>query len=783
MPDGLRSEFPRTDFPDAGTAEPYAGFGGSIGDRVAASDSWWPERPEAAGKPNVVVVLVDDVGFADIGCFGSEIDTPNLDRLAEEGLRLSNFNVAPMCSPTRAALLTGQHTGHRAGVGHVCHSDPGFPGYASEIADDLATLPEILRANGYATMMSGKWHLSKDSDNSDAGPRHSWPLQKGFDRYYGFLDGFTNFHQPHRMVRDNSTVEVDRYPDDYYLTEDLTAEAIRMVQSAKAANPDQPFFLYLAHGAAHAPLHAKPDKIAKYVDRYHDGWDVLREERLARQKELGLFPEHTKLAPRPDQPGWEAQPWTETTADERIVFARYMAVYAAMVEHIDDSIGALRAELEAMGEWDDTILLFTSDNGASREGGTSGTTSYYTHLGGQVDIPKDLARLDDIGGPKTIPHYPQAWAMAGNTPFPLYKTSAHAGGRQVPTVVSWPARWGGHGGQVRTQYGHVSDVLPTLLDAIGVQAPSHRGGMPLVPVAGASMLAWLDDAAADSRTADEGRMFECAGHRSYRRGRWEIASFHNPLVRFQDSEFQLFDLDADPSCSTDVAADHPEVVAELSQAWEQAAWDNQVFPMDSGSGLKYMLRPERNAYLVKPITIRPGTPTLERWRSMEFLNFRGCTITVDVSWRPGEEGHLVAHGDQGGGYALRVEGTDLVFVHNDGHGSLTQVRAPLPDVAEQVVLTIARPAGGKWNVALHVDGAAVAAVEGLTPLFPMAPFQGIDVGINRRSPVDWSLYEARGPFAWTGSGLRGVTYEAHDHAPDAPYNWLQQIREIALAYD
>ncbi len=789
MPDGLRSEFPRTSFPPAGSAEPYAGFEGTVGDRIAASESWWPERPDASGRPNVVVVLVDDVGFADVGCFGSEIETPHLDRLAAEGLRLTNFQVAPMCSPTRAALLTGQHTGHRAGVGHVCHSDAGFPGYAMELADDVATLPEILRDHGWATLMSGKWHLSKDSDNAEAGPRHSWPCQKGFDQFYGFLDGFTNFHQPHRLVRDNTTVDVDTYPDDYYLTDDLTEQAIAMVRASKAANPDKPFLLYLAHGAAHAPLHARADKIAKYAERYHEGWDVLRERRLARQKELGILPEHTRLAPRPDQPGWEAPPWDSLSDDERKVFARYMAVYAAMVEHIDDSIGALRAELEAMGEWEDTVLLFTSDNGASREGGVSGTTSYYTHLGGTVDIARDLARFDDIGGPRTMPHYPQGWAMAGNTPFPLYKTTAHAGARQVPTILHFPARWGGHAGQLRHQYGHASDVLPTLLELLEVEAPTHRDGMPLVPIAGASMVPWLDDPDAPSATEEQGRPFESAGNRAFRRGRWEIASFQAPLARFTDQQFELFDLDADPSCSTDVASEHPEVVAELAAAWEEAAWDGQVFPMDAGSGLKYLLRPERNAYLTRPFTVRPGTPTLERWRSMELISFRGLTVTCDVSYRAGDEGHLVAHGDQGGGWSLRVEagsggdGAELVFSHNDGHGTLTQARAPMPDACEQVTCEIARPAGGRWDVTLRVDDTPVGKLEGLTPLFPMAPFQGLDVGTNRRSPVDWSLWEQRGTFPWTGDGYRGATFTPHDHPPDAPFHWIEQVREVALAYD
>ena len=797
MPEGLRSDFPRKDFPAAGTAEPYAGFAGEVGDRVAASESHWPDRPNAEGRPNVVVVLVDDLGFSDLGRFGGEIDTPNLDRLCDDSIRLNNFNVTPICSPTRAALLTGQHTGHRAGIGHVCHSDPGFPGYAAEIADDVATMPEILRDHGYATFAVGKWHLSKDSDNGDAGPRHSWPLQKGFERFYGFLEGFTNFHMPHRLVRDNSTVEVDRYPDDYYLTDDLTDEALRMVKASKAARPDKPFLLYLAHGAVHAPLHAPRHLIDKYADRYTSGWDALREQRLARQKELGILPEHTELAPRPTQDGWEAPPWDSLSDDERTVFARYMAVYAAMVESIDESVGRLRAELEAMGEWENTILLFTSDNGASREGGVSGTTSYYTHLGGAVDIAKDLARLDDIGGPRTMPHYPQGWAMACNTPFPLYKTTAHLGGRAVATIASWPSRWGSSAGEIRTQFGHVGDVLPTVLEAIGIEAPSHRGGQgpeegqPLVPIAGDSMLGWLDDASVDSPTDEHGRMFEIAGHRSFRRGRWEIAAFHQPLVRFTDAEFQLFDREADPSCSTDVAADHPEVVEELAAQWELDAWDNQVWPLDSGSGFKYMIRPERNEVFVRPLRIAAGTPTVERWRSQELLLFRGCTIEVDVTVGAGDHGWLVAHGDQGGGYGLRVDRPSdagpggLTFVHNDGHGTVTRVVTghPVPVGTEGITVHLNRPPGGKWNLVLEVDGSPVAAYEGLVPLFPMAPFQGIDVGIHRRSPVDWEHWTQHGTDPWTGTGLRAVTYRPHDVCEDSPFNWLEQIRQLALTYD
>ena len=315
---------------------------------MAGSTPYWPPRPDARGKPNVVIVLTDDVGFSDLGCYGSEIATPHLNALAAKGLRYTNFHVTPMCSPTRAALLTGLNP-HAVGVGHVAHSDPGFPGYAMELSQNVATAAEILRDNGYATMMVGKWHLAKDSDCSDAGPRHSWPCQRGFERFYGFLDGFTNLHQPHRLLQDNTAVEVDTYPEGYYLTDDLTDRAIAMMKSSKASDPGKPFFLYFAHGAVHAPLHAKADDIAKYTDRYHDGWDALRAERFARQQQLGVIPEGVKLPPRNSERNNDVLAWDSLPPDKQELFARYMAVYAAMVDNVDQQFGRLVQTLEELG--------------------------------------------------------------------------------------------------------------------------------------------------------------------------------------------------------------------------------------------------------------------------------------------------------------------------------------------------------------------------------------------------------------------------------------------------
>jgi arylsulfatase len=745
-----------------------ADFQGRIGRTVAGSTPWWPPRPDARGKPNVVVVLVDDLGFADLGCFGSEISTPNVDGLAARGLRYTDFHVTPMCSPTRAALLTGLNP-HAAGVGHVAHSDPGFPGYAMELANNVVTLAEVLRDAGWSTYMAGKWHLAKDSDISDAGPRHSWPCQRGFERFYGFLDGFTNLHHPHRLVQDNTAVDVEEYPEGYYLTDDLTDRAIEMIRSGKASDPGKPFFLYLAHGAVHAPLLAKEADVARYAGRYGLGWDVLREERFARQQSLGVVVPGTALPPRNSEPGHEVRPWDALTADEQELFARYMAVYAAMVDNVDQQLGRLLSALEEMGELDDTLVLFTSDNGASREGEAEGTTAYYQHLLGNTDTAADLARLDEIGGPTTTPHYPRGWAMASGTPYRLYKISTHAGGHSVPMVLAGPGVPTG----IRRQYTHVTDVMPTLLELLGVERPSHRHGVELRPVAGTSFRPTIE--AEDAPSAHTEQHYEMVGNRGYYRDGWEVVTDHRPLTPFSDAEWELYDLRDDPTETQDLASSRPELVAELAAAWEEAAKANDVFPLDEGSGVKFLQRPPRVDVYGEPVTLFPGTPTLERWRSQQLVVNRSFTVTVRLdAWG---EGVLVAHGDQGGGYSLAVSGGELVFHHNDGRGRTRSLSAPVAS-ADVVEMAFTAPGGGTWSVALSADGAQVAAEDGFTILFPMAPFQGIDVGRDTKSPVVWG----RGLSPYTGV-IRSVTYTPGALAPDSPAGLLEVLREMGRKFE
>jgi arylsulfatase len=496
--------------------------------------------------------------------------------------------------------------------------------------------------------------------------------------------------------------------------------------------------------------------------------------------ELGILPPDTVLAPRNTEPGNDVTPWDDLTDTQRRLAARYMEVYAAMVDNIDQNVGRLVAALEAMGELDDTILVFTSDNGASREGEVDGTASYYVHLMAETDLEVDLARIDEMGGPTTTPHYPRGWAMAGNTPFRLYKINAHAGGHQVPFIVHGPVPGGA--GELRRPYQYVTDLLPTLLELCGLEHPAATGTRPVRPMHGTSFVPVLADP--DHPSTHPEQYTEMIGHRGYRLGGWEAVTLHQPLTPFDDGEWELYDMAADPTQVRDLAGEHPEVLADLVARWEEAAWANQVYPLDEGSQVKYLLRPPTQAAYEEPVTLLPGTPTLERWRSLQLLFLRSCAITIRAVVGPDDEGILVAHGDQGGGYAVWLDGDGLHVAHNDGCGTLRTIDAPRPAPGDrEVVLRLDAPGGAVWHASLHVDGAEVGAGEGPWPcLFAMAPFEGIDVGLDRRSPVVWRLYEAHGPYPYTGR-ITSVTYAPGDRPHDSPANLVPLLREMGRKFE
>jgi arylsulfatase A-like enzyme len=761
----------------------YPGFEGRVGRVFATSEPSWPRRRTAPqGAPNVVVMVADDLGFSDLGCYGSEILTPHLDALAASGLRYTNFHVAPLCSPTRASLLTGRNA-HAVGMGQVAHIDAGFPGYTGELPEHQPSMAEMFRTNGFATLAVGKWHLCKNADLSEAGDKHSWPLQRGFDQYYGFLEALTNFHHPHRMYEGNAVVDTDEYPDGYYLTDDLTERAVQMIREVKTAAPAKPFFLYYAHGAVHAPLHAKRADIEALRGLYDEGWDIIRERRLARQIELGIVPAGTELPPRNTEPDEDVVAWDSLSADERTVFARYMECYAAMVRTIDDSVGAIRAELERHGQLDNTIFIFTSDNGASREGRESGTVAYFRDSGrsaaGKTTIDEAITRLDEIGGPTTWPHYPRGWAMACNTPFRLYKISTFRGGHSVPLVVSWPDRIVPDQ-IVRGQYTHVTDVLPTLADLIGLDVPTTRNGLPADPLDGVTFAATLADA--EATTAHTEQYYECVGHRAFHRDGWHAVTFHPTSVPFSQDQWQLFDARADVNELHDVADQHPDRVAELVDAWEEAAWRNQVFPLDEGTGLSKLLVPPFAAAADAPVRILPGTPTLERFRSSRLIARSTFGITVEWDYQRGDNGILVAHGGQEGGYVLWVEDGELGFTVNALGTPMPVGQAALGDTSRRLDVRFEIGSPRMWKVTVDLDGTPVMKRDEIPQMTSYLPYEGIDVGLDRRSPVSWDLHQRHGAFPFTGT-IHAVTYAPGPATPEDDQRRLEDLRAIGTGLE
>jgi len=633
-------------------------FQGVIGNTVPESTPAWPRRPQPPeGAPNVVFVVLDDTGFAHLGCYGSEIETPNMDRLAAGGLRYNNFHTTALCSPTRACLLTGRNH-HSVGVGRVTELTAGFPGYFGQVTDRAATLAEILRSHGYNTIACGKWHLLPNSHTSAAGPFDQWPLGRGFEHFYGFLGGETDQWHPD-LAAGNERIQPPDRPG-YHLTEDLVDRAIAFVRDQQSLAPDTPFFLYLAFGATHAPHHAPREFIEKYRGRFDDGWDAARERIFARQKQMGIVPPDTELAPRNDG----VKPWAELTDNERRLFARMQEVFAGFLDHTDTHIGRLLGFLEETGQFENTLIVLISDNGASQEGGPSGRPEHIyfnTVTGGAIDLSVEdmLKQIDELGGPLHHNHYPTGWAQAGNTPLKRYKQNTHGGGIRDPMIVHWPARIK-DGGAIRNQYHHVSDVTPTVLEALGVEAPPVHRGIEQMAVEGTSFAYSFDSPSEPTRK--ETQYYEMLGHRAIWNRGWKAVAFHPPGTSFENDRWELYHLDADFSECSDLADEHPERLRELVGLWWDEARKYNVLPLadmlTAGFSRPGGGRPRR------AFTLYPSERSIPVMAAPNAIN-RSHRITAYVERTSASgEGVLLAHGGRHGGYALFVKDNRLVYEYN-----------------------------------------------------------------------------------------------------------------------
>ncbi|RLE23439.1 MAG: arylsulfatase, partial [Actinobacteria bacterium] len=663
---------------------PGTPFPGTIGRTLDESSSAWPApNRAAAGSPNVLVVLWDDVGFGQFSSFGGLCETPTLDRIASRGLRYSNFHTTALCTPTRGCLMTGRNH-HSLGLSAITETSLGFPAHNSFIGFEHGFLPEMLLEHGYNTFAIGKWHLTAPTESTTAGPFNRWPLGRGFERFYGFLAGSTDHWFPD-LVYDNHPIPAPATPEEgYHLNIDLADHAIQFIKDAHVHAPDKPFMMYYALGAGHSPHHVEPEWIEKYAGQFDAGWDEYRRIVFERQLAEGVIPADTVLSERDlDVPAWDS-----LSDEERRMCARQMEVYAGFIEQSDHHLGRVIDFIDELGELDNTIVVVMSDNGASAEGGVHGAFNEVQFFNGVPEtLEKNVEYFDRWGGPDTYPHYSWGWAWAGNTPFRRWKRETYRGGVSDPCIVSWPDGIAGHG-EVRTQYAHVTDILPTLLDALGLEAPTEIRGVEQSDIHGTSFAHTFADADAESNHTTQ--YFEMFGSRSIFHDGWKAncpvpgPSFAEAaekgrrfgqtltaetLEQLDADGWELYRVDSDPAETSNLAADEPTKLAEMKALWYTEAERYGVFPLAS-AGISRLLT-------VRP-TIAPPRDQLVWYPDAAPVYFgaspriynRPYSIVADVTipdvdiGNGDADGILATHGGRHGGYALMVLGGRLMHVYN-----------------------------------------------------------------------------------------------------------------------
>ncbi|HCV34742.1 MAG TPA: sulfatase [Acidimicrobiaceae bacterium] len=724
-------------------------FNGRIGRTLSDSEPHFFEPPHPGeGAPNVVIVLLDDTGFAQLGCYGSDIDTRNVDALAAGGLQFTNFHVTPLCSPTRAALLTGRSQ-HAVGLRGVSNWRTGFPHQLGHVSNSAATIAEVLHAEGYATFCTGKWHLASTQEISAAGPFDQWPLGRGFDRFYGFLDGETDQFHP-ELVLDNTVVDPPKSPEDgYHLSEDLVTRLLQMINDSKGVRPDRPFFAYLPFGATHAPHQAPREYLEKYRGRYDEGWDVVRQRWYERQLESGVIPDHAVLAPR--NPGVEA--WDDLSGNQQRLACRLQEAFAAFLDHTDDQIGRLVEGLRAMGELDNTILVLLADNGASQEGGPTGVMHEMKYFNGIVESPDEaVQRIDEIGGPHSHTNYPWGWAQCGNSPFRWYKQNTHEGGVHVPMVMHWPDGLGtGQAGTKRSQFVNVSDIAPTVYELLGITAPESYRGIEQMPITGHSFKSVLYDSEAPATNTLQ--YFENSGSRALiaeRDGRWwKAVTKHNPGDDFDSEPWELYDLAVDPSECTNLANVEPLKLAELVDLWWEEAERHGVLPLDDRTLELFTVHlsdhsPHRldRRYAYRP----PMSPIAAG--SSPGLGGRAADITAHISTAPGDEGVLWATGTENSGVSIFVQNGRLVVDYNsfDDH-TIVESSVEVPSGDCTLGVHMERDSRTTGWVEVSIDGKACGRAS-IRSYMRMVSSVGSSIGYDHGSAVSGRY---RAPFAFTGT--------------------------------
>lgn len=732
-----------------------------------ARDATAPPRFEVKapqGAPNVVIVLIDDFGFGHSSTFGGPIQMPTLDRLAGSGLRYNRFHTTALCSPTRTALLTG-HNHHANNAGAIMELATAFPGNTGIRPQTITTLAEILRQNGYSTAAFGKYHETPPWEVSASGPFDRWPTGSGFDKFYGFIGGETNQWAP--AIYDGVTRVEHKPSPDYHFTVDMTDHAVNWIGGQQALTPDKPFYVYFATGATHAPHHAPKEWIAKYKGKFSGGWDKLREETFERQKKAGIIPATTKLTPRPAEiPAWDAM-----SADQKRLFERQMETFAGFAEHTDHQVGRLVERLEAIGELDNTLFFYIAgDNGSSAEGGPEGSYNEMMALNGIIGkADQMMGHIDDWGGPTTFPHFAIGWAWAGNTPFQWTKqVASHFGGTRNGMVMHWPKGLKAKG-DIRSQFHHVIDVAPTVLEAAGLPQPKSVNGVTQRPMDGVSMLYSAEDAKAPERRKTQ--YFEMFGNRGIYHDGWVACTRHSipwlmvPLPPVKDDVWELYHVAEDFSQADNLAAKNPAKLKELQEVFMKEALRNHVLPIDDRRSERFSAAIAGRPDLLdgrKKLTVYPGmTGMLEN----AFINVKGVhhTITAEVEITDtATQGVILAQAGYFGGWTLYLKDGkprheyNFFALERTNIGSETALAPGKHVITYEFIPDAPKPGTGGKSI-LSVDGKKVA--EGQIPKtqpFLFSADEGADVGIDGETNV--SPDYPQGDNAFTGKILK-VTVE------------------------
>jgi arylsulfatase len=745
-----------------------------------------PQAPE--GAPNVLMIVWDDVGYGAMDVFGGPIETPTMRRIAESGLRYSNFHTTALCSPTRSSLLNGRNATSN-NMACITEASAGFPGFSARIPFENGTIAEVLNERGWNTYAIGKWHLTPGEETDMSSWKGRWPLGRGFERFYGFLGGETNQWYPD-LIEDNHPIEQPAQPDEgYHLSADLADQAIRYVRDAKAVNPDKPWYMYFCPGCAHAPHHVFKEWSDKYEGRFDEGYEAIRESILARQKELGLLPEDVELSPinphgEPDGiTGPEGQPWPQLdfvrpwdslSDDEKRLFARMAEVYAGFVTYTDREIGRFLDYLEESGQLENTIVVAVSDNGASGEGGPNGSFNENKFFNNVPDtVEENLKRIDDLGGPTSYNHYNTGWAWAFDTPFPYWKRFAgYEGGTADMCLVSWPAGIAARG-EVRGQYTHAVDVVPTIYDLLGVEAPAVLKGFTQAPIEGESFAASLTDADAAGR---ETQFYSMLGMRALYHQGWLANTLHPPLSgwgNFDQDVWELYNLAEDRAQTTNVAAEHPERLEELKGLWTHYAGLYKGMPLDDRSALEIISTPRpqpsepRDRYVYYPGTADVPESVAVNIRRRSYTIAAGATLDSAEA-----EGVLFAHGGVGGGHSLYLQGGRLHYVYNWLGERIQKVSSDVEVEAGKHVFTAEFQKTGEeatgsatGTLTLYVDDDEVGSGDVTTqPGFFALTGDGLSIGRDSASPVS-ADYAA--PFPFTGGTIDRVIVDVSgDHYVD-----------------